>query len=413
MVAKIIHGESAYGAIAYNQKKIDEDKGKIIFSNKMIQDFPSGNVSIYNALKSFEPYLIVNKRTKKPIIHISLNPDPKDKLDEQQLSSLAQDYMERMGYGEQPYVVYQHNDIERTHLHIVTINVDEQGNKIDDSHEWRRSTQICRDLEDEYKLNKIPEESLSDKLFLKKLDYKKGNIKNQISNITQTLLKEYTFQSFGEYNALLSCFNIHVEHIKSNDPKKKYNGMVYSPTDDKGKIVGNPIKSSRISKKLGYDLIKSIIDKSVVKVKRDGLKTSELKNSISLSLNTSNHDIKKFISSLAKSSIDVVFRQNETGRIYGITFIDHKNKLVCNGSKLGKEFSANILNNYFSNNYNNTIENSKSGFDNEIQRSGQSKFDLIDEIFGTFSSGSLGYYAEEEEYIRKSKKRKKKGRRKL
>ncbi|MDH6310956.1 hypothetical protein M2451_003820 [Dysgonomonas sp. PFB1-18] len=80
MVAKITHGSSLYGTLFYNQKKVDESKGELLFSNKIIQDYPSGGVSLYNAMKSFEPYLIANKRTKKPVVHISLNPDPRDKI---------------------------------------------------------------------------------------------------------------------------------------------------------------------------------------------------------------------------------------------------------------------------------------------------------------------------------------------
>ena len=46
--------------------------------------------------------------------------------------------------------------------------------------------------------------------------------------------------------------------------------------------------------------------------------------------------------------IDVLFRQNDTGRIYGVTFIDHENRTVLNGSRLGKDFSANVFNALFS-----------------------------------------------------------------
>ena len=66
-------------------------------------------------------------RTKKPVIHISLNPHPDDRLSEEQFSAIALEYIERMGYGNQPFVVYKHEDIDRHHLHIVTLAVDEDG----------------------------------------------------------------------------------------------------------------------------------------------------------------------------------------------------------------------------------------------------------------------------------------------
>lgn len=46
-------------------------------------------------------------------------------------------------------------------------------------------------------------------------------------------------------------------------------------------------------------------------------------------------------------NIGVVFRENERGRIYGVTFIDHDRREVFNGSRMGKEFSANVFNDYF------------------------------------------------------------------
>ena len=51
---------------------------------------------------------------------------------------------------------------------------------------------------------------------------------------------------------------------------------------------------------------------------------------------------------LKKQGIDVVFRQNDSGRIYGVTFIDHDSRVVLNGSRLGKEYSANVFNERFS-----------------------------------------------------------------
>ena len=47
---------------------------------------------------------------------------------------------------------------------------------------------------------------------------------------------------------------------------------------------------------------------------------------------------------LKADGIDVVFRINPVGRIYGATFIDHNAGIVANGSLLGKEFSANVFN---------------------------------------------------------------------
>ena len=98
------------------------------------------------------PYLEANRRTTNTVFHASLNPSPEDRLTDEQLRKIACEYMERMGYGEQPYIVFKHKDISREHLHIVSLRVDEQGRKLPHDFEARRSMEILRDLECKYGL---------------------------------------------------------------------------------------------------------------------------------------------------------------------------------------------------------------------------------------------------------------------
>lgn len=112
-----------------------------------------GNPTIQHCMRSFEPYLVANRRTEKPVIHISLNPHPDDVLTDEQLAAIGQEYMEKMGYGNQPSIIYRHEDIGRPHIHIVSLRIDEQGKKINDIRSgnvrllfvgnWRENT-ICR-----------------------------------------------------------------------------------------------------------------------------------------------------------------------------------------------------------------------------------------------------------------------------
>jgi len=129
MVAKISSGSSIFGALAYNQTKLDEGQAKVILTNRMIEP-RDGNYTVGVCMRSFEPYLAANQKTESPILHISLNPDPNDVLTDDQLSEIAQEYMEKLGYGNQPFIVYKHEDIDRHHLHIVSVRVDENGKKL-------------------------------------------------------------------------------------------------------------------------------------------------------------------------------------------------------------------------------------------------------------------------------------------
>lgn len=130
MVAKISFGSSLYGALAYNGEKINKEEGKLLATNKIFDDC-SGKTSIANALRDFQRYLSPHIRTEKPVVHISLNPHPDDVLTDMEMENIAREYLERMGYGNQPYMVYKHEDIDRHHMHIVTIRVDENGKCLD------------------------------------------------------------------------------------------------------------------------------------------------------------------------------------------------------------------------------------------------------------------------------------------
>ena len=56
---------------------------------------------------------------------------------------------------------------------------------------------------------------------------------------------------------------------------------------------------------------------------------------------------------LEEQGLRVVIRKNSNGRIYGITFIDDEVGIALNGSRLGKGYTANVFNGYFSNPANN------------------------------------------------------------
>lgn len=347
MIAKINVGNSLYGVLSYNQKKIDEMEAKVLFTNRMFES-EDGEFNLQMCMRSFEMQLPQDIRTEKPIIHISLNPHPDDNLSDLMLSEIAQEYMDKLGYGNQPFIVYKHEDINRHHIHIVSLRVDEQGRKLNDKFEYRRSKDITRSLEEKYGLLSAEKYQSKGHSTFKKVDYNSGDIKKQISNVVKGVMSDYNFQTLGEYNAVLSLYNVHAEEIKGEVRGKAYHGIVYSATDDNGVKKGNPIKSSLIGKSVGIVSISHRFSRTSEAWKKGSIR-QDMKVTIQEVLNSST-SLAKFIDELNKKNIDVVLRQNDKGRIYGVTFIDHNNKFTLNGSRLGKEFSANSINNILQNN---------------------------------------------------------------
>ena len=143
MVANIRLGASVGGALYYNKKKVDRGVAEVLFSQGMLPPLADdGRLDMEACMESFMPYLHANRRTTNTVFHTSLNPSPEDKLSDEQLREIAEEYMKRMGYGKQPYIVFKHTDIEREHLHIVSLRIDVAGRKLPHDFEARRSMDI-------------------------------------------------------------------------------------------------------------------------------------------------------------------------------------------------------------------------------------------------------------------------------
>ena len=348
MVANIRSGSSPGGALHYNKEKVDKDEAEVLFWQKMLEPFDKhGRLDVDACMESFWPYLEANRRTTNTVFHASLNPSPEDKLTDDQLRDIAQEYMERMGYGNQPYIVFKHKDISREHLHLVSLRVDEQGRKISDSHEYDRSMSVLRELERKYDLHpSIKGEEQTDTPDLRKVNYKAGNVKQQISSVVRSCLRNYKCSSYGEFRTLLELFNISVEERTGTIDGRNYAGIVYGALTDDGYGTGTPIKSSKLGKDVGYKALQRYYENSKIKLKEDG-NLARLRQTVRDAM--SPHNTRdEFWQLLKADGIDTIFRINPVGRIYGVTFIDHNAGIVANGSVLGNEFSANVFNELYS-----------------------------------------------------------------
>ena len=345
MIAKISATENLGGAIGYNFKKVEKGEASILLAQGLFQN-KEGTYTMAEVFADMQAVIPEKCRTKKMVFHCSLNPHPDEKLSDETLMQIAKEYMEALGYGKQPYIVFKHNDIAREHIHIVSLRVDSRGQKINDRFEKRRSKQITDTLEKRFGL--IPSSKVRDNVEIEtpKVDIDRGNIKEQVANVTRMVLKHYRFCSLGELNAILSAYNLAVEEVKTEFRGKKYNGLVYVPTDDKGGKISTPINASDIGRGVGYTAVQNRMQKSKQNVK---LLIPTVRKKVLQTMRTSPNTEKELRQRLEEQGLRVVIRKNDNGRIYGITFIDDEQGVALNGSRLGKGYAANVFNGYFSN----------------------------------------------------------------
>ena len=345
MIAKISATENLGGALGYNFKKVNKKEATLLLAHGLYQN-RAGEYTMSEVLADMQALIPEKCRTKKTVFHCSLNPHPDEKLSDETLSQIAKEYMEALGYGKQPYIVFKHNDIAREHIHIVSLRVDGYGRKINDKFEDRRSKKITDDLERKHNL--IPSSKVSEKTVTEtpKVDIGKGTIKQQVASVVRQVLKHYKFCSLGELNAVLRRYNLAVEEVKTEFRGKKYDGLVYVPTDDKGDKVSTPIHASEIGRGVGYTAVQNRMQQSKQAIKP---LIPAVREKVLQVMRTSPQTEEALRHRLEEQGLRMVIRKNESGRIYGITFIDDANGIALNGSRLGKGYSANTFNTYLSN----------------------------------------------------------------
>jgi hypothetical protein len=173
-------------------------------------------------------------------------------------------------------------------------------------------------------------------------------------------------------------------------------------------------------KAFGFEKLTKIMKNNTEAMRTKDM-TARSKSVVSAAMKTAK-SIEEFEKALQKNGMDVVFRQNDEGRIYGVTFIDHENREVLNGSRLGKEFSANVFHNLFNQPANcpqqpispiSPISSNTSNSINSLPSSNSSSpantFDAspIEELFGIFDIKPRGEDYEETAFARKMRKKKK------
>jgi hypothetical protein len=340
MVAVIKSGSSLARPFYYNDNKVKPGHAALVLA----ENFPiKRDVSSEIMLRFLEKQASQNTRSKEKAVHISLNFSPSDKLDNKILTEIARCYMEGIGFGTQPFLVYQHFDAGHPHLHIVTTNIQLDGKRISLHNIGRtKSEPVRKAIEKQFGLIKAEDQKkkllLPDPLAAKEVTYGKSETKKAIGNILNHVLDNYKFTSLPELNAVLGCYNIAADRGSEGSRVFRHKGLYFRILDSHGNHVGVPIKSSLFAFKATLPSIESrYIGNELGRQKH----IHSIRSAIDQAMKkTEVNDISKLKEELDRFGITMVIRQNKEGRIYGITYVDHRSRTVFNGSALGKKYSA-------------------------------------------------------------------------
>ena len=345
MVTVIKTGNSIHRIFNYNENKVKEGVAECIGAENYPIDANKMNLSM--RLNRFLKQIELNENVKRNSVHISLNFHPSEShLSKEKLLEIAATYMYKIGFGKQPYMVYQHHDAAHPHIHIVSIKVRPDGSRIDMNNIGRnQSEQARKAIEKEFGLvsaeaQKKQEQYRLNPVSAAKVLYGKTQTKMAIQNVLEAVLNQYRYTSLPELNAVLRQYNVIAERGNQDSKVYQHKGLLYRILDADGNPVGVPIKASLFYNDSTLKFLEEKFKENEAKRIPHKLR---VKNAIDMFLTGKKATLQDLIKALEKQGIHVALRQNDTGLMYGITYVDHQTKCVFNGSVLGKQYSAKAI----------------------------------------------------------------------
>ena len=343
MVAVLKAGSCIRNTLHYNENKVEKGQAILIHAEGFAKD--KEHLRFTDKLQRFQKLLSLNEKTKLNSIHISLNFDSCEHLPEEKLVSIAGDYMGKIGFANQPYLVYQHHDAAHPHIHIVTTNIQRNGSRISLHNIGRDQSESARkEIEIKYGLiqasGRHQDNSKLKPVNSGKAQYGKSETKRAITNVLDAVLPNYKYTSLAELNAVLQLYNVVADTGTENSRIRRRKGLVYRILNERGEKLGVPIKASLIYNK---PTLKNIEARFPQNQSARTLHKPRIKNAVDSSLHNKQTSLQALQQTLNKQQISTILRQNENGIIYGITYVDHQTKCVFNGSDLGKQYSANAI----------------------------------------------------------------------
>jgi hypothetical protein len=314
MIVKILgSASSSFHGVQYNDKKVEKGTGELM----LMKNFPSfinensSQEEVRNYLKSISK----NEKVKKPQFHAVIS-TKFQQHNKEELAKVAEDFMQEMGYGNQPFIVVFHNDTENNHVHIVSTRVDKStGKKLNDSYEKLKAQKSLIEIKERiYGKNN---EDIINKL----LSYNISSLKQ-----LEILMEKNGFKlvnNKNDENAL--------DILKNGVREKTINGNQLNFSNPKNDNRAKQIKAI-------LNKYKEVYSNKVFKVED----RRYLEKMLPEEKQKENWKPKiEFESELQKKlrdvfGIDVIFHHKDELHPFGYTLIDHKTETIYKGSDILK-----------------------------------------------------------------------------
>lgn len=338
MVAVIKSSHSPKRCCEYNESKVQTGLANCI----MAGNYPCEPEDLTAKQRTLvlQKRLSLNERSQKGCLHIVLSFHAGDKLTPARLKEISQTYMDQIGLGQQPFLVYQHLDTLHPHLHLVTVTVkpDGSGNRVFFARK-AFAGDVIKKIEKDYQLTASQGRNTKPAALesAQKLQYGKTPAALAISQVLSVVLPHFKYCSITELNAVLAHYNLVAKTGRPGSKTYLHRGLVYQMLSDQGQKVGSPIKASRLSGKPTMSYLDQRFEENSLLI--DSYQ-KRIRTLIELALiSPQTRSLASLAQYLAGEGVKAVYAYSPGGKLSEIIFVDFRTRSVCSASRLGNRYA--------------------------------------------------------------------------
>ena len=321
------------GTLRYNEDKVRGGVASILCEHGI------GSTDIRTINRLFEDRERMSLREAQHLsFQMSVNPGAEDDIREERIPDFVKDLMEGLGYGEQPWVVFRHEDTGRIHYHVVSIRIDADGKKIRDYYEKRACDRLVKGLERKYGYLKGGGVKNTETMKVRSPVFRPGDgdvVKMMQDCLLHSLM--YRFTTGRQFAEVMRCHGVLVQEGLGKDDLKVH--LSFQGMDESGKVCTASVSDM----KMGFDVREALKERMEDGRGKDvDHERVELIKEVASAIKRSD-GLLSLTEALKSRGVDIVIYRDKDGIPRGSTLIDHRTTCVFKGSELSRSLGTSIL----------------------------------------------------------------------